>query len=81
MQNFLYKHKYTKGMWPVFFIEAPSTKVSRLSRVIGFPSFKELYIDGDPYGSNPISFVSGDIWLKYEAKPEAKPPPPQQVKT
>ena len=37
-------------MRPVFFMEAPSTKVSRLSRIMGWPALRLLYIEGDPSG-------------------------------
>lgn len=40
----------TKGMRPVRFIEAPSTKVSSESKTTGSPIFSELYIEGDPSG-------------------------------
>ena len=66
---------------PVFFIEAPSQNVSSYERISGLCYCNELYIDGEPYGSNPISFVYGLIWLKYEAIPEHNPPPPQHEKT
>jgi len=42
--------KDTNGMRPVLFIEAPSTKVSRLSRTTNYPVFRELYIEGEPTG-------------------------------
>ena len=55
--------------------------MSSFERITGLCYCNELYIDGEPYGSNPISFVYGLIWLRYEAIPEHNPPPPQHEKT
>jgi hypothetical protein len=49
-QYFLNIHWNTKGMRPVRFIDAPSTKVSRVSKTTGSPVLSELYIEGEPSG-------------------------------
>jgi hypothetical protein len=41
---------FTNGIDPVFFIDAPSTNVYNSSRIIGLPSFNELYMEGEPKG-------------------------------
>jgi hypothetical protein len=51
----------TKVYLLAFFIEAPSTKVYNYLRITGSLSLNESYIEGDPNGSKPITFVWGLI--------------------
>lgn len=64
LQDLLNNALLTKGMRPVLFMEAPSTKVYRLSSTTGSPSFSELNMEGEPTGSKPTSLTSGAICVK-----------------
>jgi len=49
-----------------------------LNFVIGLisPLSNASFIDGQPAGSTPITFVSGEIYEKYDVNPAQMPPPP-----
>lgn len=58
----------------------PSQYLDIFSSTTGLPALSDSVIAGAPSGSNPMHFVSGDIYFNTNETPADKPPPPTGIK-